>query len=143
MLRSLHPAGQVPQPRPEGQPALTTIVRWLIGYTVEEVERELILNSLSHYCGNRTWTANVLGISIRTLRNKINEYTAQGIEVARPLSPVHPSTPKVRAGLLRERFNFDAICERSDLSKATGAQHVRDLFAARDSESDREPGRDR
>src|SRR5262245_34996955 len=41
------------------------------------------LSSLAHFRGNRTWTANVLGISVRTLRNKINEYTAQGVAVAR------------------------------------------------------------
>jgi Bacterial regulatory protein, Fis family len=63
---------------------LTTIVRCLVGHTVEEVQRELILCSLSHYCGNRTCAAKVLGISVRTMRNKINEYAAQGIAVPEP-----------------------------------------------------------
>jgi DNA-binding NtrC family response regulator len=84
---SVHPntTQELPHARPEGWPRLPTIVHELVGYTVEEVERELIIKSLSHYSGNRTWAANALGISIRTLRNKINEYTAQGITVARPL----------------------------------------------------------
>jgi two-component system response regulator FlrC len=51
---------------------------------LEEVERELILSSLSQFCGNRTFAANVLGISVRTMRNKINEYAAQGISVPAP-----------------------------------------------------------
>lgn len=46
----------------------------LVGRTVADVERQLILNTLDHCLGNRTHAANVLGISIRTLRNKLKEY---------------------------------------------------------------------
>ena len=46
----------------------------LVGRTVAEVERDLILATLKHCFGNRTRAANLLGISIRTLRNKIREY---------------------------------------------------------------------
>jgi two-component system response regulator FlrC len=46
----------------------------LIGRTVADVERELILNTLDHCLGNRTHAASILGISIRTLRNKLKEY---------------------------------------------------------------------
>ncbi len=46
----------------------------LIGRTVASVEKDLILNTLDHCRGNRTHTANILGISIRTLRNKLKEY---------------------------------------------------------------------
>lgn len=46
----------------------------LVGRTVESVEKELIVNTLEHCSGNRTHAANVLGISIRTLRNKLNAY---------------------------------------------------------------------
>jgi len=46
----------------------------LIGRTVASVEKELILNTLEHCSGNRTHAANILGISIRTLRNKLKEY---------------------------------------------------------------------
>src|SRR6202140_328562 len=65
-------------------PQLSAIVRCLVGHTVEEVERELILCSLLHYCGNRTCAAKALGISVRTMRNKISEYAAQGIAVPLP-----------------------------------------------------------
>lgn len=44
------------------------------GMTVAEVERQLILKTLEHTQQNRTKAAALLGISIRTLRNKINEY---------------------------------------------------------------------
>ena len=49
----------------------------LVGRTVADVERELILNTLDHCLGNRTHAANILGISIRTLRNKLKEYGEQ------------------------------------------------------------------
>ena len=52
-----------------------------VGVTMEEAERRLILKTLAHTEGNRTKTAEVLGISIRTLRNKLNEYKEKGIEV--------------------------------------------------------------
>ena len=51
----------------------------LVGRTVVEVERDLILETLRHCLGNRTRTAAVLGISIRTLRNKLNDYAAAGV----------------------------------------------------------------
>jgi two-component system response regulator FlrC len=60
------------------------IVSWLVGHTVEEVECELVLHTLAHHCGSRTHSAGVLGISIRTLRNKIHEYEAIGIAVPLP-----------------------------------------------------------
>ena len=49
-----------------------------------EVERDLILETLKHCLGNRTHSANLLGISIRTLRNKLNEYAAAGLAVPPP-----------------------------------------------------------
>jgi hypothetical protein len=56
----------------------------LVGRTVSDVERDLILATLKQYLGNRTHAAGILGISIRTLRNKLNEYTAEGVPVPPP-----------------------------------------------------------
>jgi DNA-binding NtrC family response regulator len=56
----------------------------LVGHTVAEVERELILDTLNHCLGNRTHAATILGISIRTLRNKLKQYTEQGVPVPMP-----------------------------------------------------------
>src|ERR1700733_5040888 len=64
--------------------AAEQVSRALVGRTVAEVERDLILETLKHCLGNRTHAANVLGISIRTLRNKLNEYSADGMPVPPP-----------------------------------------------------------
>ena len=60
------------------------VTRGLVGQTVADVERDLILDTLDHCLGNRTHAAKILGISIRTLRNKLHEYTGAGITVAEP-----------------------------------------------------------
>jgi DNA-binding NtrC family response regulator len=60
------------------------VTRALVGRTVAEVERDLILDTLDHCLGNRTHAAKILGISIRTLRNKLGEYVSAGIAVAEP-----------------------------------------------------------
>ena len=64
--------------------AAETVTRALVGRTVADVERDLILETLKHCLGNRTHAANILGISIRTLRNKLNEYTSDGVPVPPP-----------------------------------------------------------
>ncbi len=61
--------------------AAEQVTRNLVGRTVAEVERDLILETLKHCLGNRTHAANILGISIRTLRNKLNEYAAGGTPI--------------------------------------------------------------
>ncbi|MBP0494495.1 sigma-54-dependent transcriptional regulator [Pararoseomonas indoligenes] len=83
----------VPAPRPAAaapalaaaQPARAIGVAALVGRRMEEVERDLILETLTHCLGNRTRAAEILGISIRTLRNKLHEYRATGAPV--PMAP--------------------------------------------------------
>ncbi len=53
----------------------------LVGRTVADVERDLIIDTLLHCLGNRTHAANILGISIRTLRNKLKLYGEQGLDI--------------------------------------------------------------
>jgi len=64
--------------------AAEAVTRSLVGRTVADVERDLILETLKHCLGNRTHAANILGISIRTLRNKLNEYSAAGVPIPAP-----------------------------------------------------------
>jgi DNA-binding NtrC family response regulator len=55
-----------------------------VGVKVADVERELVLRTLAGCNGNRTHAARALGISIRTLRNRIRLYAARGIDVPAP-----------------------------------------------------------
>jgi len=64
------------------------VTRSFVGQTVAEMEKTLILDTLSHCLGNRTHAATILGISIRTLRNKLNEYADQGTPIPAPQSGV-------------------------------------------------------
>ena len=80
-------------PRDEGvaghaAQAADAVTRAYVGQTVAEMEKTLILDTLSHCLGNRTHAANILGISIRTLRNKLNEYADAGEAIPAPQSGV-------------------------------------------------------
>ena len=64
--------------------AAEAVTRSLVGRTVADVERDLILETLKRCLGNRTHAASLLGISIRTLRNKLAVYAAEGVSVPPP-----------------------------------------------------------
>lgn len=65
---------------------------WQPGITLIEMEKLIILRALVHYGQNKAKTAKALGISINTLKNKLEIYEAQS---AKPLakSPLEAGTP--------------------------------------------------
>lgn len=69
----LHSIGEKPRARIEP----------LVGQTVDDVERELILRTLERCNGNRTNASTILGISVRTMRNKLRSF----IDAGYPVSP--------------------------------------------------------
>jgi DNA-binding NtrC family response regulator len=72
-------------PSPAGsEQSIGALRQVLVGRTIADVERHLILDTLASCLGNRTHAARILGISIRTLRNKLNEYMQAGIAVPEP-----------------------------------------------------------
>src|SRR4029434_4584209 len=78
-IRSINEAGL-------SEMAMTTdsvdeVVSQLIGSTTDEVERVLVVQTLARCHGNRTHAARMLGLSVRTLRNKVRLYSAEGIEL--------------------------------------------------------------
>ena len=77
------PKVAAPMPPPAVTPPGTPVAG-LVGRTVADVERDLILETLTHCLGNRTHAANILGISIRTLRNKLKQYSEEGLPVMPP-----------------------------------------------------------
>jgi DNA-binding NtrC family response regulator len=61
-------------------------IKQLIGHRLALVEREFILQTLRSHRGNRTRAADLLGISIRSLRDRIRNYRSQGEDVPPPES---------------------------------------------------------
>ena len=72
-----------PQPLPaESLEALAAGAKsWEPGRTLDDIEKSVILEALQYHKGNRTHTARALGISIRTLRNKLADYRRDGLNV--------------------------------------------------------------
>ncbi|MFN0168410.1 MAG: sigma-54-dependent transcriptional regulator [Bryobacteraceae bacterium] len=63
--------GGTPAPGPETD---GDAVVFRVGTTVEEAEKGLILRTLEHTSNNKTRAAEILGISLKTLHNKLKEY---------------------------------------------------------------------
>lgn len=59
-----------------------TPIESLVGRSMADVERELILHTLRHCRGNRTSASSILGISVRTMRNKLRSFVEAGFPVA-------------------------------------------------------------
>ena len=69
--------GKIPQ---KGQSDLSSI-KFPVGTTVDAMERELILQTLNATGNNKTRAAELLGISLKTLHNKLKEYGGERVEV--------------------------------------------------------------
>jgi DNA-binding NtrC family response regulator len=50
------------------------LMNFTIGTALAEAQRDIILATLRHYQGNKRLTANTLGISLKTLYNRLKEY---------------------------------------------------------------------
>lgn len=50
----------------------------LVGSTIEDVERQLIMETLAKVDGNKTRAAEILGVSVKTLYNRLNSYAEAG-----------------------------------------------------------------
>src|SRR5262249_27619088 len=61
-----------------GQLTFRRSVAGLVGNSLDNVERELILQTLERCSGNRTSAASMLGISVRTMRNKLRTFLSDG-----------------------------------------------------------------
>ncbi len=76
-------------PMPEDEPGS---VRVPVGTTVAEAERLLILKTLARENNNKTRAAEKLGISLKTLQNKLKEYQARGVpSLSAPSSTAAPA----------------------------------------------------
>jgi len=75
------------------------------GFNLSELERETIFAALRATGGHRVKTARALGISVRTLRNKLQQYREDGLAAAQFLPPggaeLSPSPPPAEPPALR------------------------------------------
>ena len=71
---SSSPATVAPETGPA--PIPSDAIQFQIGTTVEEAEKGLIVRTLEHTRNNKTRAAEILGISLKTLHNKLKEYGA-------------------------------------------------------------------
>lgn len=65
-----------------GECPTEVVIADLVGQTVDDVERALILQTLERCNGNRTSASSILGISVRTMRNKLRSFIDAGYPVA-------------------------------------------------------------
>jgi DNA-binding NtrC family response regulator len=61
-----------------GRPAAARSLTLRLGSSIAEVERELILATLDHLDGSKREAARVLGVSLKTLYNRLNAYREDG-----------------------------------------------------------------
>jgi hypothetical protein len=91
------------------------VAEQLVGHTLEEVERALILRTLDDFEGNRTRTAVALGISVRCLRDKLRHFRNQGFAVPGPNSSelVRKSSLRSDNSVTSAHFGFPPHAKRS------------------------------
>jgi len=95
-----HPEKPADPPQEAAEPALA--VSWLELLPREKLSdlvRQIVLKNLSRNEGNRTHTARGLGISLRGIRNMINEFEAAGHHV-----PESRYVGELRRGILHDRY---------------------------------------
>lgn len=76
---------------PLGRPVILPL-----GLSLERLERFWIISTLHALKGNRTKCAGRLGIALRTVRNKIRDYSIEGFKVPSPVAPTRQTTPLTR-----------------------------------------------
>jgi len=72
----------VPIERPPESASSENAVSIEVGSTIDEAERRLILKTLESHGNNKTRAAETLGISLKTLHNKLKEYGNSVTETA-------------------------------------------------------------
>jgi Response regulator containing CheY-like receiver, AAA-type ATPase, and DNA-binding domains len=75
-IERTHLSSTFTSPSTESSAVEADCVQFRVGTTVEEAERGLIMRTLEHTRNNKTKAAEILGISLKTLHNKLKEYGA-------------------------------------------------------------------
>ena len=72
--------------RRDNRPPVRRAIDAQVGRTLAQVERDLILATMTRCAGNRTWAADLLGLSPLSLREKLLEYRREDEETARTVA---------------------------------------------------------
>jgi len=94
------PAADAPPPGQTDSPPATVskIASWLVGHTLDEVERELIVHTLENCNGDRVLAASVLGLSLPAMRRKMTAYAVRGQPIPETMvPPVAKDSAKAKA----------------------------------------------
>lgn len=59
---------------------MNDLIFWSPGVTLEDMKKRVILAALRHYSGNKTKTAEALGISVRTVDYKLEQYKVKRLK---------------------------------------------------------------
>lgn len=87
---AMAPAGAVRQPELRDDDGNCITVQ--VGSTLEDAQRRLICATLGHYRGNKTLAAAALGVSLKTLYNRLKEYESANGATTLAGMPAHPRT---------------------------------------------------
>ena len=93
-------------------------VFWSPGMTLKDIEEQVIEAALSYFHNNKTVTAEALGISLRTLHNKLGTYAEEVVEEVAEDTPVLSGQPLVKKENPKKRSRPKASLKK----KAKGSQ---------------------
>lgn len=100
-------------------------VYWTVGMTIKDVEKQVIIACLRYNEGNREKTAEMLGLGLRTLYDRIKEYDLKGVAIGdtdeNVKLPVSNSQKVVKIAAGKE------LCKVTELQYAALAEHEEQL----------------
>lgn len=85
------------------------MINWQPGMTLKDVEKSAILASLKFFRGNKTQAANALGVSVKTIHNKLKEYKIAGNDPESNVVDLNAGNSTI------EEINKDAEAKRKRL----------------------------
>lgn len=91
---------------------------WQPGYTLEQMERDVILKAYRFYGNNKTKTAESLGIAVRTIDNKLAAYEAKNKEREVAKASVHPEPRQsVEPAVVHAKESKVSVRKREEVQK--------------------------
>ena len=77
-------------------------IRPLVGRSIADVERDLIVATMAQCCGNRSWAADLLGLSVAELCERLRAFESDRIEIVAAKQPDEKMTSDVQRAMLAQ-----------------------------------------